>query len=159
MKPTYPLQTGPNCVACAFAGAIETCLAAYPPEYHRRVTPAEVEAIVGAPADIRVAAQKIMESWYWVHFTELPYPNQNITLENGNYPIVAATWRDNISHAVCLLDRDMEYDPAKAAIQHSYGRFMMGSHRMVILRKPPVINKWRRYAVYRWVEQLFNLGV
>lgn len=147
--PAYPLQTNNECVAYAFATAIEAALEDYPPEYWRRIDRAEILRIVGAPAAIQVAAAQLTSALPWVTTWQVHY-------YSIDGPVVVSTWRDGIAHAVCLLGGGLEYDPGKGRVQETYGSDKVGVHIAVRVINPPVVNRWRRYALYRWLEDLLN---
>lgn len=150
--PTPQLQTDKNCVAYAIAYAIEVQLAKYPPEYWKPVNRAYIEGITGAPTTVNLAVKAITAAIPWVYSLPLIGP---VTTQSGD-AIVAATWRDGISHAIVLLPEGQEYDPAKGAVQPHYGATKCNNHILIQVRNPPVVNKWRRYALYRWLEKQFN---
>jgi hypothetical protein len=144
--PTTPLQTGPNCVAYAFAFAIESALSALPPEYHRRINRAEIERLVGAPADVRVAATVLQFKYNWLQISTYA-----IAPVFAKAPYVTATWRNGISHAVCIFSHAHEYDPALGTTQVTHGTDKMANWTTVVAVKErcPVANRWRKYALYR----------
>jgi hypothetical protein len=147
--PSYPLQTDRNCAAYAFATAIELALEEYAPEFWQRVDRAAMERLIGAPVDLRVAAARVSEAMPWVRAFE----GHTLAFEA---PLVVATWRDGFSHAICLVSHTHEYDPGKGVVQEIYGEDKMNTRIVVRVVNPPVANRWRRYALYRWLEDLFN---
>lgn len=150
---TTPLQTDRNCVAYSFAFAIEHLLLRdFGPEYHTVIDRKAVEKITGAPILTTSAGTLINLSWPWVLTMHIE-DGSPLSVEEV---VVATTWRDGISHAVCIFENVMEYDPANGLVQPTYGTNKMARRVLVQLRNPPVINKWRKYALYRWFESLFN---
>lgn len=150
---TTPLQTDRNCVAYAYAFAIEHLLLRdFGPEYHTTIDRAAVEKITGAPTLTTSAGTALNQVWPWVTVLNL---DDNSAL-SAKEVVVVSTWRDGIAHAVTIFENVMEYDPGKGVVQPTYGTNKMARRVLVQLRNPPIINKWRRYALYRWLESLFN---
>jgi hypothetical protein len=146
--PSYPVQTGANCVAYAFATAIEVALAEYPPEYWQRIDRRQIETIVGAPAHLHEAAEKLSELYPWLKMR----PMFGVVCNNIS-PLVCLTQRYGYAHAVTALPRGREYDPLVGDTQLRQ-EVMPVNHVYVVVLAPPVADKWMRYSWYRWLRYI-----
>lgn len=159
--PKYPivtLQTGSNCVAYSMAYAIEHVLSNLPEEYHKVIDRAELTKLIGAPASVTRSVQIIEQHYPWIKFEPL-CPDFITTPIRERLPLVVSTWRDGFTHSVVLLDYRNEYDPAIGEIRPTYKREKMAEAYMPTLRenwKPPIVNRWRKFLLYRLFERLFG---
>ena len=155
--PSPSLQSGQDCVAFAFAYAIELALSKHHQQYWQRIDRKELVALFGAPADVRVAYKKLLAKYNWLGFY-VQIKSMTDSLGRIEYPCVATTWRDGFAHAIVLIDPITEYDPAKGEVGVSYRCEMMATFVQTLVVDPPVVCKWRKYAVYRWLEELGWVG-
>lgn len=144
--PTTPLQQNRDCVAYAFAHAIEVALTTEGQEYWQRIDRNKIVEIVGAPAHAPTAAKKLKLVYPWLGLVVMETP--------AAFPCVATTWRDGFSHAVTLVSHGTEYDPALGKLVATRGGDKMSGYIHVMALAAPLICKWRKYAWYRWLERV-----